>query len=341
MIPVAMRFSAGDTVGRYTILRRLGQGGMGTVYQARDPDGRLVALKVPFENLLDDPGTQMRYEREQEIARQLDHPGVQRLIETGHLESADPETGRRAPYTVLAWVDGGLLREHLYEGKPLQVEEAVRLAVQLCEALAYCHAKGIVHRDLKPDNVQVTRDGRAVLMDFGAALLEGARKITTASLSAALGTPDYMSPEQVQGQRGDARSDVYALGVMLYEMLAGQPPYRGDTALAVMAQHVQSRPAPLRTRNRQVPPALEAVVAKAMRRDPAKRYQTMEALAHDLMHLDQVDAARLDAEAPEDRATPARTGGLGGLRWGALAAALAGAVVLLGLGIALGTRLAG
>ncbi len=278
----------------------------------------------------------MRYEREQEIARQLDHPGVQRLIETGYSETVNAETGRRAPYTVLEWVDGGLLREHLYDGKPLQVEEAVRIAVQLCEALAYCHAKGIVHRDLKPDNVMVTRDGQATLMDFGAALLEGARKITTASLSAALGTPDYMSPEQVQGQRGDARSDVYALGVMLYEMLAGQPPYRGDTALAVMAQHVQSRPAPLRSRNRRVPAALEAVVAKAMRRDPARRYQDMAALAHDLAHLDDVDPARLDAEALEERVAPAARG----LSGRTLAAAVTAAVVLLGLGIALGTRLA-
>jgi eukaryotic-like serine/threonine-protein kinase len=272
---------------------------MGTVYQAKGPDGRLVAVKVPFETLLDDPGTQARYEREQEIARALDHPGVQRLIETGHLDAPLGVSGsaRRVPYSVLEWVDGGLLREHLYQGRPLDVGEAVGIAGQLCDALEYCHAQGIVHRDLKPDNVLVAGSGRVTLMDFGAALLEGARKITTASLSAALGTPDYMSPEQVEGQRGDARSDVYALGIMLYEMLAGQPPYRGDTALAVMAQHVQSRPPPLRTHNKRVPPALEAVVAKALRRDPAGRYQTMAALKHDLTHLDEVDVRELGRDA--------------------------------------------
>ena len=282
-----MALAAGDKLGPYTILRRLGQGGMGTVYQARSADARVVAIKVPFETLLDDPGTQARYEREQEISRALDHPGLQRLIETGHLEDSN------LPYTVLEWIDGGLLREHLYHGRPLEIDEALRIATQLCAALDYCHARGIVHRDLKPDNVLVGADGRVTLMDFGAALLEGARKITTASLSTALGTPDYMSPEQVKGQRGDARSDVYSLGIMLYEMLAGAPPYSGDNALAVMAQHVQAEPAPLRTKNKRVSAALEAVVAKALSKDPDARYQTMGAFQHDLEHLDEVDVSAL------------------------------------------------
>ena len=264
-----MALSPGQQLGHYTITRRRGRGGMGTVYQAKSPDGKLVAIKVPYETLLDDPGTQARYQREQEISRALDHPGLQRLIETGTLEGAN------LPYTVLEWIDGGLLREHLYQDRPLDTEEALRIATQLCAALEYCHAHGIVHRDLKPDNVLVGADGRVTLMDFGAALLEGARKITTASLASALGTPDYMSPEQVEGQRGDPRSDVYALGIMLYEMLTGAPPYRGDNALAVMAQHVQSQPPPVRSRNKKIPPALEAVVMKALRKDPAERYQTM------------------------------------------------------------------
>jgi eukaryotic-like serine/threonine-protein kinase len=291
-----MALTAGEKLGPYTITRRLGRGGMGTVYQARSADGRLVAIKVPFETLLDDPGTQARYEREQEVSRALDHPGVQRLIETGALE------GTNLPYTVLEWIDGGLLREHLYQDRPLDVDESLRIATQLCAALEYCHARGIIHRDLKPDNVLVGADGRVTLMDFGAALLEGARKITTAALSPALGTPDYMAPEQVQGQRGDARSDVYSLGIMLYEMLTGAPPYRGDNALAVMAQHVQAEPAPVRSKNKKVPAALDAVVAKALRKDPSARYQTMAEFQYDLEHLDEVDVGALAGEAGAPRA---------------------------------------
>ncbi|HEX2036728.1 MAG TPA: serine/threonine-protein kinase [Chloroflexota bacterium] len=318
-----MRLEPGQQVDRYTISRRLGQGGMGVVYQATDAEGRPVVLKVPFDSLLDDPGTQARYEREMEIARSLDHPHIQRLLSTGRIGQDG------VPYVVLEWVDGSLLREHVYEGQPLRVEEAVDLVVQLCEALQYCHERGIVHRDLKPDNVLVTRDGQVKLMDFGAALLEGGRKITTVSLSPALGTPDYMSPEQVQGQRGDARSDVYSLGALLYELLSGQPPYRGDSALAVMAQHVQSRPVPLRRRNRQVSPALEAVVAKAMRRDPDARYQSAEAFRQDLLHLERVDPAALAAEVPAEPAARRAIHGQTLVIAAIVAGVLGGGVVLL------------
>lgn len=323
-----MRLEPGQQVDAYTIVRRVGQGGMGVVYQARDAGGHPVVLKVPFDSLLDDPGTRARYAREMEIARALDHPHIQRLVATGQSGGV--------PYAVLEWIEGSLLREHLYSGQPLQVEEAVDLAVQLCDALEYCHARGIIHRDLKPDNVMVTRQGQVKLLDFGAALLQGGRRITTASLSPALGTPDYMAPEQVQGQRGDARTDVYALGAMLYELLSGAPPYRGDNALAVMAQHVQSRPAPLRARNRQVPPALEAVVAKALRRDPAERYQTVTDLRADLQHLDRVDPKALAGESLDDRAPGHRS--IGG-DWGpprrGRPAAIAIAVVVAALVAAL------
>jgi serine/threonine-protein kinase len=152
----------------------------------------------------------------------------------------------------------------------------------------------IIERDKQPDFVKI--------LDFGIAKTAGEANLTRAG--SVFGTPDYMSPEQVQGQRGDARSDVYALGVMLYEMLAGGPPFRGDNALAVMAQHVQARPPSLRARNRRVSPALEAVVLKALRKDPNLRYQTMAAFKDDLLHLDRVDPAALAAEAPDEVPAP-------------------------------------
>jgi serine/threonine-protein kinase len=309
---------------------------MGTVYQAQDAGGRPVVLKVPFDTLLDDPGTLARYERELEIARTLDHPNIQHLLATGRAAGGDG-VPPGLPYTVLEWIDGSLLRNHLYEGRPLGVDEAVSITVQLCDALEYCHQRGIVHRDLKPDNALLTARGEVKLMDFGAALLEGGRKITTASLSPALGTPDYMSPEQVQGQRGDGRSDIYALGVMLYEMLAGAPPFRGDNALAVMAQHVQATPTPLRRRNRRVPPALAAVVAKALRKDPAQRYQTMAALKDDLEHLDRVDPVALAAEVPGEAAaaqTQTRR-----LTPGIIAALMAAGLLLIAFGVMIGQGL--
>ncbi len=287
-----MVYVPGDRVGDYSLVRRLGQGGMGVVFEARGPDGARVVLKIPHFQLLEEPGARDRYHRELEVTRLLDHPNVQRVVATGVVARGD------MPYLALEWIDGSLLRDHLYDGSPVGVDEAVGIAIQVCDALDYCHTRGVVHRDLKPDNLMVGRDGRVRLIDFGASLLEGATRITTSSNSPALGTPDYMSPEQVQGHRGDARSDIYSHGAMVYEMLTGHPPYRGDTALAVMAQHVQSSPSPMRDRVRGIPRALEAVTFKAMRRDPATRYQTMLAFRTDLQNFKVLDADAIWREAP-------------------------------------------
>ena len=289
-----MVYAPGDQIGGYQLVRRLGQGGMGVVFEARGPDGVRVVLKIPHLQLLEEAGARARYDRELEVTRLLDHPNVQRVVGTGEVARG------RMPYLALEWIDGGLLRDHLHEGSPVAVDEAVAYTQQLCDALEYCHSQGIVHRDLKPDNIMIGRDGKIRLIDFGASLLDGAPRITTSSISPALGTPDYMSPEQVQGKRGDVRSDIYALGAMLYELLTGYPPYRGDTALAVMAQHVQSSPAPMRSKVRSVPPALEAITFKAMRRDPSLRYQSMASLRADLTALATLDAAAIWAEAPDE-----------------------------------------
>ncbi|MBU6286851.1 MAG: serine/threonine protein kinase [Chloroflexi bacterium] len=331
-----MVYAPGDQIGGYQLVRRLGQGGMGVVFEARGPEGERVVLKIPHLQLLEEAGARARYDRELEVTRLLDHPNVQRVVATGEVARG------RMPYLALEWIDGGLLRDHLHEGSPVTVDEAITYAIQLCDALAYCHDQGIVHRDLKPDNIMIGRDGRIRLIDFGASLLEGAPRITTSSISPALGTPDYMSPEQVQGKRGDVRSDVYALGAMLYELLTGYPPYRGDTALAVMAQHVQSSPPPFRARVRGVPAALEAITFKAMRRNPDARYQSMGAMRSDLTRVGTLDATSIWAEAPNEGPGSPVAGGPGPgqkapiwVPWTIAALAVAVAVAALGAVVAL------
>ena len=289
-----MRYRPGDRVDGYEIVDSLGKGAYAETYKARDTGtGATVVLKSPDPMLFADPALFQRYRRETEISRRLDHPGVQR--------SVDLAENRSEPYLVLEYVDGQNLRHRLreYEG-PVPVDQAVDWGRQLAETLAYLHAHGIVHRDLKPENVLVTSDGKLKVADFGTALLTGARRLTWRHLSESLGTPDYMSPEQVQGNRGDARSDIYAWGVMMYELLTGRVPFGGDNWLAVMAGHLQGTPKPIRQVRPQVGPALETVVLHAMRRYPENRYASAEEIVSDLDHLDALDSAAYDLspEAP-------------------------------------------
>jgi len=279
-----MQYATGQTVNnKYEILETLGQGGMSDAYKARDREtGRLVVLKIPFGSLIGDPATYSRYQRELEIGKRLHHPNIQELLAEGRVD------GSVSPYLVLEFVNGILLRDFLREHAVLPIDEALNLTLQLVDALEYCHAHGVVHRDLKPENVLIEPDGTVKLVDFGIALLRGARRLTFRRLSSGFGTPDYMAPEQVEGDRGDARTDVYAVGVMLYEMLTGDVPFQGDSPLAVMSQRVM-QDAPLLRRVRPYAPSqLEAVVWRALRRAPAERYQSMAELRHDLQHLDEV-----------------------------------------------------
>ena len=274
-----MRHQPGEQVDRFEVVAPLGEGAYAEVYKAVDTaTGGLVVLKMPNPNLFADPGLFQRYRREADIARQLDHPGVQRGVDGGQ--------NRSEPYLVLEYIDGTNLRTTMRAaGTLIAVDTALDWGRQLAAALAYLHAHGIVHRDLKPENVLVTTDGRLKVADFGTAMLEGARRLTWKHLSDGLGTPDYMSPEQIQGERGDARSDVYAWGIMMYEFLTGRVPFRGDNFMAVMAGHLGENPQPPRQLRPEVPPDLEAVVLHAMRRYPANRYQSADALVADLDRL--------------------------------------------------------
>ncbi|HEY2430016.1 MAG TPA: serine/threonine-protein kinase [Acidimicrobiales bacterium] len=280
-----MRHHPGELIDRYEVLSSLGEGAYAETYKAKDTtNGSTVVLKMPNPNLFADPGLFQRYRREADIARQLDHPGVQRGVDGG--------AHRTEPYLVLEYIDGDNLRRLLRSDSGLvPVATAIDWGRQLAEALAYLHRHGVVHRDLKPENVLVTEDGHLKIADFGTAMLEGARRLTWKHLSDSLGTPDYMSPEQCQGERGDARSDIYAWGVMMYEILTGRVPFRGDNWLAVMAGHLGENPTPIHKLRSDVPPGLEAVVMHAMRRSPANRYQSAEELVADLDDLDHVDPA--------------------------------------------------
>lgn len=295
------RFAAGDVLDNYQIVEFLGAGAYNETYRATDRrNGRSVVLKVPDPNLFADPANYNRYKREAEVARRLNHPAVQSAIDDGEKRSE--------PYLVLTFVEGDSLSHRLRGpqggvypgpgGNTLPIDTVVDWGRQLAEGLAYLHGQGVVHRDLKPGNVLVGPDDRLVIADFGTAHLDGARRLTFKHLTGTLGTPEYMSPEQAQGGRGDARSDIYAWGVIMYEMLTGRPPFTGKDWMAVMASHLQDTPAPIRTQRRDVPPALNTVVMHAMRRHPENRYQSAEELLRDLRRLDTLDPMAYDV-SPE------------------------------------------
>jgi serine/threonine-protein kinase len=290
-----MRFSVGSRVDGYDILNELGEGAYAETYLARDVgSGRLVVLKAPNPDLFADPAIFQRYRREAEIARSLDHPGVQRAF--APTKDGDDE------YLVLEYVEGENLRRRMNEVDPahkgVPIPTALDWGRQLANALAYLHDHGIVHRDLKPENILVDGDDHLKIADFGSALLDGAKRLTWKHLTDSVGTPDYMSPEQIQGDRGDQRSDIYAWGVMMYELLTGNVPFRGDTWMATMAGHLTKSPDALEHRRRDVAPGLAAVVMHAMRRYPEHRYQHMSDVLADLDRLDQVGADQYD-RAPE------------------------------------------
>lgn len=277
----------GTVVDHYRVVRKLGEGGFSEAYEAVDQrDDRRVVLKCPNETMLADRETFERFRREAAIARRLDHPNIQRSLDHGD--------NRSHPYLVFEYVPGRSLRDVTYSRLPLPTDQAADYGRQLARALVHAHQQGVAHRDLKPENVLVADDGRLLLTDFGTALLEGARRVTWTAASASLGTPDYMAPEQIEGKRGDERTDVYSLGVVLYELLTGRVPFAGDNALSSMQQTLTATPDPLRKRNRAVPAALDVVVRKAINRDPARRYQHASELLADLEGLDAVDVDGLE-----------------------------------------------
>jgi serine/threonine protein kinase len=274
----------GEMLDHYRIEAVIAHSGMSALYRASDiNDGKRVALKVPRPEMEADPVLLERFKREQEIGQELDHPGVVKTFNSEH---------RTRLYMVIEWVEGRLLRAILNEegigGSRLPIDRAVKITVRLCDALDYMHKHGVVHRDLKPENVMVTTGDQIKLLDFGIAMKEDARRLTFAGPSPMLGTPDYIAPEQVKGQRGDQRSDIYALGAMFYEMLTGQTPFTGPSPLAIMNERLLTDPPPARKLNPEITPQMQEVLYRALERDPRHRYATAHEMAWDLEHPETV-----------------------------------------------------
>jgi serine/threonine-protein kinase len=270
----------GDFLDQYRIDAIVARSGMATIFRATDlRDGMQVALKVPHAETEADPRLTDNFRLEQEIGLTADHAGVMKVL---------PNDDPSQPYIVMEWVEGRLLREILNSESPLVIDRATALTIRICDALEYLHKHGIVHRDLKPENIMVDGQDNIKLIDFGIAIKEDATRITFTSLNETLGTPDYISPEQVQGKRGEARSDIYSLGVILYEMLTGQVPFSGPNPLVVMNSRVQRDPPSPRTLRPEISPQMEEIVRRALERDPRFRYSTAQEFAWDLEHPDQL-----------------------------------------------------
>ena len=276
----------GDQLDHYRIDSLVARSGMATIFRGVDTrTGRAVAIKLPHPEMESDPILFDRFNREEEIGKKLDHPGVVKVLS---------DEDRSLRYMVLEWVEGRLLRQILNEVKILPQDRAIKITVSLCKALDYIHSQGVVHRDLKPENIMVDTEDRTKLIDFGIAANAGSRRLTFAKLTEAMGTPDYISPEQVKGKRGDARSDIYTLGIMFYEMLTGKVPFTGPNPFVIMNERLLNNPIPPREANPSISPELQEIIYRALERDPKKRYQSAHEFALDLEHPEKVGVADRD-----------------------------------------------
>ncbi|MER7535555.1 Stk1 family PASTA domain-containing Ser/Thr kinase [Streptomyces sp. NPDC097704] len=265
--------------GRYELGPVLGRGGMAEVYLAQDTRlGRTVAVKTLRADLARDPSFQARFRREAQSAASLNHPAIVAVYDTGE----DYVDQVSIPYIVMEYVDGSTLRELLHSGRKLLPERTLEMTVGILQALEYSHRAGIVHRDIKPANVMLTRTGQVKVMDFGIARAMGDAGMTMTQTAAVIGTAQYLSPEQAKGEQVDARSDLYSTGCLLYELLTVRPPFIGDSPVAVAYQHVREEPQPPSNFDPEITPEMDAIVLKALVKDPDYRYQSADEMRADI-----------------------------------------------------------
>jgi serine/threonine protein kinase len=299
---VADGATAGITLlaGRYEIGDTIGRGGMATVHLGNDTRlGRRVAVKLLKPSLATDPSFRTRFRQEAQAAARMAHPTIVRVYDAGEETITEPSGAElQVPFIVMEYVEGRSLSDILSDG-PLSPEESVRITEGILTALEYSHRAGVVHRDIKPANVMVTQSGQVKVMDFGIARAITDTSATVAQTTAILGTAAYFSPEQARGETVDARTDLYSTGIVLFELLTGRPPFRGDSPVAVAYQHVSEQPVPPSTLNPDVSPALDAVTLRALTKDRTQRFQTAAEFRRDLQ---QAASGRV----PATRRLPAR-----------------------------------
>lgn len=280
MLAPTVRPHPGDQLDHYQLQSLVSSSTRADVFRAIDTfTHKQVAIKIPHLEIDGDPTLHDRFYREEEIETRLDHPGVMKIFPNPH---------RSQVYIVMEWLEGKLLRQILKEEKKLTADRAAILTIRICDALQYIHGHGVVLRDLKPESIMVDSEDQIKLFDFGFAALIGARRLTFANLSASLGTPDYISPEQVQGKHGDARSDIYSLGAILYETLTGAVPFPGTNPFEVMNDRLHKDPIAPAKLNPAIAPQMQETIYRALEREPKNRYSSAREFAHDLRHPEQV-----------------------------------------------------
>jgi serine/threonine protein kinase len=277
----------GDQFDRYQIQAHMAQGGMSDIYRAFDMvNHREVVIKIPDQSMLGDPAQFERFQREMSVMSALNHPVILKGLGSGKYN--------RIPFLVTEFVDGQSLRTLIESSAPFPPDKVIAIARKIADGMAYCHQSEVIHRDLKPENILITSADQPVIIDFGLALTKGAHRVTYSNLSATMGTPDYMAPEQIEGQRGDQRTDIYALGTIMYELLTGKMPFTGDSNMVIMAQHLNGTAPRLDRVNPSIPPQIAAIVATCLARNPTDRYADMTALIEALDHPENADLAVLE-----------------------------------------------